>query len=89
ARLHKASKNSPRVAVYMHKDPTMLLRAWSAANIYRAEKLELYAMDRELLAELVRRLDRRLKFDLSVTEGELYIDIGGRSLSGSLQRLSL
>ena len=88
-RLHKASKMSPRVAVYIHKDPLVLLRAWSAATIHRADKLELYAMDRELLDELVRRLDRRMKFDLSVTEGELYIDIGGRSLSGSLERLSL
>ncbi|MEP6765887.1 MAG: YaeQ family protein [Gemmatimonadaceae bacterium] len=89
ARLHKASKMSPRVAVYIHKDPMMLLRAWSAATIHRAEKLELYAMDRELLDELVRLLDRRVKFDLSVTDGELYIDIGGKSLSGSVGKLSL
>lgn len=89
ARLHKASKVSPRVAVYIHKDPMMLLRAWSAATIHRADKLELFAMDRELLDELVRRLDRRVKFDLSVTDGELYIDIGGKSLSGSVERLTL
>jgi uncharacterized protein YaeQ len=88
-RLHKASKSSPRVAVYMHKDPAAQLRAWSAATIYRADKLELYALDRELLAELVDKLDRRTKFDLSVTDGELYIDIAGRSLTGAVTRLSL
>lgn len=89
ARLHKASKSSPRVVVYIHKDPAVLLRAWSAASIYRADKLELYAIDRDLLAELVPRLDRRTKFDLSVTDGALYIDIGGRSFTGGVERLSL
>ncbi|MEP6834942.1 MAG: YaeQ family protein, partial [Gemmatimonas sp.] len=76
ARLHKASKSSPRVAVYIHKDPTALLRAWAAATIHRADKLELFAIDRDLLAELVPKLDRRTRFDLSITDGELYIDLG-------------
>ena len=89
ARLHKASKSSPRVVVYVHKDPMVLLRAWAAATIHRAEKLELYAMDRELLSELVPRLDRRTKFDLSVTDGELYIDLGGKSYTGTIERLTL
>lgn len=89
ARLHKASKLAPRVAVYVHKEPMMLLRAWSAASIHRAEKLELFAMDRDLLAELVPLLSRRTRFDLSVTDGTIYIDIDGKSLTGSLERLSL
>ena len=89
ARLHKASKSAPRVAVYLHKDPAAQLRAWSAATIHRADKLELYAFDRDLLAELVHKLDRRTKFDLSVTDGELYIDIAGKSLTGAVTRLSL
>ncbi|MEO7997488.1 MAG: YaeQ family protein [Gemmatimonadaceae bacterium] len=89
ARLHKASKSSPRVVVYMHKDPMVLLRTWAAATIHRADKLELYAMDRDLLAELVPRLDRRTKFDLSVTDGALYIDMGGKSFTGTIERLTL
>lgn len=89
ARLHKASKMSPRVVVYVHKEPLVLLRAWAAANIHKADKLELYAMDRELLAELAGKLDRRTKFDLSVTDGQLYIDMGGKSYTGSVERLSL
>lgn len=89
ARLHKASKSSPRVVVYIHKDPAVLLRAWAAATIYRADKLELFAIDRDLLAELVPKLDRRTKFDLSVTDGELYIDLGGRSYTGAVERLTL
>ena len=50
ARLHKASKASPRVAVYTHKEPRIFLRAYEGERIHKAESLELYAVDRELLA---------------------------------------
>lgn len=88
-RLHKASKSAPRVVVYIHKDPMVLLRAWSAATIHKADKIELYAINRDLLDELVRKLDRRTKFDLAVTDGELYIDLGGKSYTGTVERLTL
>lgn len=89
SRLHKASKASPRVVVYLHKDPAAQLRAWSAATIHKADQIELYEFDRDLLDELVARLDRRNKFDLSVTDGELYVDMGGRSFTGTVTRLTL
>jgi uncharacterized protein YaeQ len=89
ARLHKASKASPRVAVYTHKEPRIFLRAYEGAKIHKAESLELYAMDRELLAEFVQRLDRRVKFAMTVTDHQLFLDFGGDSVSGSVERLSL
>jgi uncharacterized protein YaeQ len=88
-RLHKASKASPRVAVYTHKEPRLFLRAYEGARIHRAEALELYAVDRELLAEFVQRLDRRVKFSLTATEGELFLDFDGDSVSGGIERLTL
>ncbi|MGV3707544.1 MAG: YaeQ family protein [Gemmatimonas sp.] len=88
-RLHKASKASPRVVVYLHKEPGVILRTWASSSIHRADKLELYAMDRELLSELVPKLDRRTKFSLSVTDGALYVDLGGKSYSGTVERLTL
>ena len=89
ARLHKASKASPRVAVYTHKEPRIFLRAYEGERIHKAESLELYAMDRELLAEFVKRLDRRVKFSLTVTDGELFIDFDGDSVHGAIERLTL
>src|SRR5690349_4187046 len=68
ARLHKAAKAAPRVAVYSHKAPAQLLASLAGARIHRADALELYALDRELLAGLVQRLERRTAFDLSVTD---------------------
>ncbi len=69
--------------------PADRLRRRGVEKIHRAEKLELFAMDRALLAELIPHLTRRTKFDLSVSEGALYIDIDGKHLTGAVERLSL
>jgi uncharacterized protein YaeQ len=89
ARLHKASKAAPRVAVYTHKDPAQLLRALTGERIHKADQLELYALDRSLIADLVARLDRRMTFDLTITERQLYLTIGGETLEGTVVRHAL
>jgi uncharacterized protein YaeQ len=89
ARMHKASKAAPRVAIYTHKDPQQLLRQYAGERIHRAEEVELYAVDRELLAELIARLDRRMSFQLSVMEGHLYFTIDGDAVDGAVVRHSL
>jgi len=88
-RLHKASKASPRVAVYTHRDPLQLLRQLAGERIHKAEDIELYAVDRQLLASLATRLERRMALQLSLTEGHLYLTFGGRSLDGAVVRHSL
>ncbi len=89
ARLHRASKAAPRVAVYTHKPPSTLQRALTGERIHKVEALELYAMDRALVGELVARLERRLKFDLSITERHLYLTLGNDTLTGVVERFSL
>lgn len=86
ARLHRASKAAPRVAVYTHKDPALLARQLAGERIHRADALELYAVDRTLLEELAARLERRNVMELSVTERHLYVTIGGATLSGVVER---
>jgi uncharacterized protein YaeQ len=89
ARLHKAAKAAPRVAVYTHKDPDQLRQQLTGERIHRAEALELYAIDREVVAGLVKRLERRMAFDLSVTDRHLFISVGEDTLSGDVTRISL
>jgi uncharacterized protein YaeQ len=89
ARLHKASKTAGRVAVYTHKDPAQFLKQLAGERIHRAGALELYAIDRALVAALVARLERRVAFSLSVTDRELYLSIGNENLTGSVVRLNL
>jgi uncharacterized protein YaeQ len=88
ARLHKAGKAAPRVVVYTHKDPAQLLRALDGERIHRAEALELDALDRELIAELVTHRDRRTKLDVTVTQGHLYVTIDGETHEGTVERIA-
>jgi uncharacterized protein YaeQ len=87
ARLHKASKAAPRVAVYCHKDPQQWLRQLDAASIHRADAVELYAIDRALIATLVSRLERRMAFAVSVNDRELLVSIGDDNPQGQIVRL--
>ena len=89
ARLHKAAKAAPRVAVYTHKDPASLLRQLAGEKIHRAERIELYAIDRALIEALASRLERRMAFELSVTGGHLYLTIDGDTLAGAVDRVPL
>jgi uncharacterized protein YaeQ len=89
SRLHKAAKASPRVVVYTHKDPEQLLSRLSGERIHRADAIELWAMDRQLISQLATRLDRRMTFALSVTDRELYVSIGSDTLTGRLVRYPL
>jgi uncharacterized protein YaeQ len=89
ARMHKASKVAARVVVYTHRDPGMLLRQWAGERIHRAADLELYGVDRALVAALVARLKRRMTFALSVTGGHLYLTIDGHVIEGAVERHAL
>jgi len=54
-------------------------------RIHRAEEVELYVMDRDLVAQLVARLERRMTFDLSVSERTLYVTLGEETFSGTVE----
>jgi uncharacterized protein YaeQ len=89
ARLHKASKAAARVAVYTHRGSAQLQRQLEGERIHRAQSLELYAIDRELVAALVARLERRMAFDLSVTDRHLFVSLDDATLSGAVERVAL
>jgi uncharacterized protein YaeQ len=86
ARLHKAAKASPRVAVYVHKDPAQFLARLAGEKMHRAAEIEVWSLDRQFLADLVARLERRMAFALSVSERELFVSIGHDTLTGALTR---
>src|SRR5262245_19347864 len=87
ARLHRASKAAPRVAVYTHKDPARFIGSLAGERIHRVEALELYALDRGLIAGLAARLERRMVWELSISERELFLSTGGETLTGPVTRL--
>jgi uncharacterized protein YaeQ len=87
ARIHKASKAAPRVAIYTHKDAVQLAARLGAERIHRVEALELYAMDFEWLSDLAQRLPRRTAFTLTVSEQHIYLSLGEETLSAVVQRV--
>jgi uncharacterized protein YaeQ len=88
-RIHRASKAAPRVAIYAHRDTAAWLERIGTERIHRAERVEIYAMDRELLAALAPRLERRMELDLSVSERMLYLSVGDVTLTGALEPISI
>jgi uncharacterized protein YaeQ len=85
-RLHRASKAAPRVAVYTHKDPTQWVAKLADARIHRAQMLEVFALDRAWLAEFVAKLERRMKFSLARSEGDIYPTVGDQTSQTVLAR---
>jgi uncharacterized protein YaeQ len=84
ARLHKASKTGARVAVYSHKDVSPLLGRLAAEPVHRQDAIEILTFDPRLIGALVASLDRRMRFDLTVSERHLYLTLGEKSLDGAL-----
>lgn len=85
ARLHKASKAAPRVAVYPTRDAAPWLARLVGERIHRADQIAVQVIDAALLATLVQKLERRMDLDLSVSEGMLYLSIGENTYTGSVE----
>ncbi len=89
ARLHRASKASPRVAVYTHRDWRTLERAYEGQRIHRAEAIEVFVVEPALLDALVTHLDRRNSWTLTITDGRVYLGVAGSTVEGGLERRTL
>ena len=85
-RLHRASKLAQRVAVYTHRDPGILLGQLDGRRIHRAEDVAVYSFAGSFIKELAARFERRIELSLSVTEQHIYLEIGGHSLSTTIER---
>jgi uncharacterized protein YaeQ len=89
ARLHRAAKAAPRVVVYTHKDPNQFAARLAGERIHRAEALELYALDKEWLASLAARLQRRMTFALTIAEQHVYLTLGEDTLPCVIEKIAI
>jgi uncharacterized protein YaeQ len=89
ARLHKAAKAADRVAVYPTRDVQPWLARLAGERIHRAEHIAIHVIDLALISTLAARLERRMEFDLSVSEGALYLSMADETWTASVQSLSL
>ena len=86
ARLHRATKASPEVAVYSHKDVDVLLSRLVSEKVHHAGEIQINTLDREMIARLVARLTRRMILDLVIAERQLYISLGEETITGNVVR---
>ena len=89
ARLHRAAKLAPRVAIYTNKDAVQLAARLGAERIHRVASMELYAVDRNWLASVAARLTRRMEFTLTVAERHLYLSLGEETMAGVISRVEI
>jgi len=85
-RLHRASKATPRVAVYAHREPSQWVRALSDAKIHRADALEVFAFDRDFIARLAAGLEKRMQWSLARSDAVIYLTSGNETLETALER---
>jgi uncharacterized protein YaeQ len=86
ARLHRASKTGARVAVYGWRGLDDLA-AEAAAEVFRAEALELVELPAAFLDAVAGTLERANRWELSVSGGTLYLAIAGAVHEGAARRV--
>jgi uncharacterized protein YaeQ len=84
ARIHRASKAAGRVVVYTHKDPKQMLANWAGERIHKAEAIEIISFDPAFIPALVHKLERRMAFSLSITDGHFYAAFADATVDGAL-----
>lgn len=87
-RLHKASKAADRVAVYCHKRSAPWLRTLAGSTVHNAGEIALYALEPATITQIADTLDRRVAWQLTRTEGTVYLDTDQDSFSFDLERLT-
>lgn len=80
-RLHHGSRLADRVAVYTHRDPAKVTAPWAGTRIHNVDAIEVFSFDPGFVDDAVRLLERRSTVTLTVTEGQLYLDLNGTTLS--------
>lgn len=86
-RLHHGSRLAERTAVYTHRDPAKVMAPWAGKRIHNAEAIEVFSFDDGFIDDAVRLLERRSSVTLTVTEGQLYLDLNGTTLSSAVHAL--
>jgi len=86
-RLLKASRHADRVVLLLCGSGRRRREENHLARLRQVANLQLLGLDQELVDQLVKDLQRSIDWELTVTEGRLYLACAGRTLEGELQQL--
>lgn len=88
-RLHYGSKLADRTTIYTHRDPAKVMAPWAGKRIHESERIVLHSFDPGFIDAAVAVLERRNTMTLSITERQLYLELGGANLSSAVHDHSL
>lgn len=84
ARVHAGSKAAERAAVYTHRDPVKVIASWTGKTIHRGDEVVLRSFDAGFIDRAVAEVGRRNTLILSFSDGRLYLELNGASLSSEV-----
>lgn len=87
-KLHKATKVSKAVKVYIYKNPERYMSELREEKIHRMEEIEFYSFSSAFIDELSLVIKRDNRWSLLFNDGVLTIQVGEQSISGDLGSLS-
>jgi uncharacterized protein YaeQ len=88
-RLHRASKSTERVAVYTDRRIELLRASLEGERIHRAEGIEIVVFPTPFLRALESKLDRTVRWDVSVNDGHLFVTAHGQAFDVEIERQRL
>jgi uncharacterized protein YaeQ len=88
-RLHKASKAAQRVAVCTWQDPAAFRGSVAGARIHKAHEIELVGLPAAVLEPLSEQTERRMDWEVTLSDSQLYISTQGQTLAGEITRTFL
>lgn len=86
-RLLKAARHAERIVVYAYGPARYRWENQHLAKFAAIPNLTIWGIDYDFLQQLVARLQRTINWDLTITEGNLYLNLGDTTLESSLTLL--
>lgn len=83
-RLHKATKAARTVALFTHVERSLLLAEADSAPIHRREEIEVWQLAPAFLDPICERLERKLDWSLTRSDGTLYLGLGSETFETPL-----
>ena len=88
-RLHRASKATPRVALYTDRRLDLLRSSLAGERIYRGAHIPVTVFPQAFLRDLETTLERNVRWDISISDGHLYVTSAGKSFDTVLAAVPL
>ncbi len=88
-RLHRAAKATDRVALYTDRRIELLRASFAGERIHRVDEIPVVVFAQPFLRALESKLDRNMRWDVSVNDGHLFVTASGQAFDIEIERHSL